>query len=96
MKPIVFFGILLLVCCSGCASSMKIFIQPLSGNAITLEVEPSDTIYDVKMKIQERDRVTPEQQYLNFDGKQLENNRTLSYYHIQEESKLYLVLRPSG
>ena len=75
---------------------MHIFVFSLTGKVIALEVEPSDMIENVKFKIENKEHIPLHQQQLIAKGKQLEDNRTLSDYNIQNLGRLYLVLSLKG
>ena len=71
---------------------MQIFVKTLTGRHITLNVEPTDTIAAVKIKIQEKEGTLPARQRLIFEGKHLtEEEKTLQDYNIQRDSSIEMV-----
>ncbi|CAF2968897.1 unnamed protein product [Rotaria sp. Silwood2] len=72
---------------------MQISVRTLEGKVITLAVQSTDTIGNVKTTIQGKEGIRTDLQRLIFNNATLENVRTLSSYEIGEESILYLVLR---
>ena len=72
------------------ALAMQIFVKTQTGKHITLEVEPTDKIEDIKKKFQDKEGIAPDQQILTFAGKILEDGNTLQDYSIQKDSILCL------
>jgi hypothetical protein len=77
---------------SDAMSGMQIFVETITGATLTLDVEVSDSIENIKQKVQDRGAPAPDMQRLVFAGQLLEDGRTLFDYNIQNESTLQLTL----
>lgn len=73
----------------------QIYVKTPTGKSLTLDVQGSDTIEEVKKKIQDKEGIPPHEQTLIFDGRPLEDRITLSQFVIQDGSTLHLVLKSS-
>ena len=88
-------ALMLMVISTNSAWAMQIFVKTFAGKHITLEVEPTDRIEDIKLKIQDKEGFAPGEQILMFAGKGLEDGNTLQDYSIIKDSTLNLVLKNS-
>lgn len=72
--------------------AMQIFVRKQDSTNITLDVDPTDTIQNVKGIIEVELAIPPNQQRLSFANKQLEENRTLADYNIQKDNIINLIV----
>ena len=73
-------------------TGIQLFVKTLTGKIITLEVEASDTIENVKTKIEDEEDIPPDKQMLIFRGQKLNDGYTLSEYNIVVKSEIHLIL----
>lgn len=69
------------------------FIKIISGKTITVDLVEKDTMENVKAKIRNKEGIPSNLQTLMFEGKILEDNRTMEDYRIRNGSTLHLILK---
>lgn len=75
------------------ADAMQIFVKNMHGVTITLEVDRTTTIEEIKQKIQDKKGWLAENMRIIFAGKQLDDGRTLADYNISPDATLHLCMR---
>ena len=73
-------------------AAFTIFVKDTTGRTLTLEVKASDTVANVKTKIQDREGIPPDRQCLVFAGRPLDDACTLQDYNIQQESTIDMLV----
>jgi hypothetical protein len=67
-------------------------VKTVTGKTVTIDVQVSDTIEDVKLKIHDKTNIiTTGKFFLTFEGHRLEDNRTLGDYNIIRDSTIWMV-----
>jgi len=74
----------------------QFFVKNLAGKTITIDLNPNMTIRQVKEHVEQVENIPVDQQRLIYQGKQLEDDRTLSDYNIEKDATIHLVLRLRG
>ncbi|KAK7452162.1 hypothetical protein VKT23_020790 [Stygiomarasmius scandens] len=77
-------------------NGFQVFVRTLTGKTVTFQVDPLDTVLDLKSSIQDKEGIPLEQQRLIFSRKQLEDGKTLSSYSIRHGSTIHVVVRLRG
>lgn len=72
---------------------MKIFVENHTKKRISIELNRCNKIIDIKTKILEIEGIKPENQYLTFERQELDDNNTLNYYSIQDNSTIFMTVR---
>ena len=67
-------------------------MKTLTQKTVTINVDANGTIARFKYSIQDKEGIPPDQLRLLFSGKKLENEKTISYYNIQRESTIHIIL----
>ena len=70
---------------------MRIYVNQLGVKKISLDIEPSTRIEDLKILIKKEIDIDEYNQRLFFNNKQLLDNQTLDYYNVIEESTLFVI-----
>ncbi|CAB9503039.1 Polyubiquitin (Fragment) [Seminavis robusta] len=75
---------------------INVIVRTLTGKTIPVKVNPGETVGMLKIKIQNKEGIPPDQQRLIFGGRQLEDQNSLFRYHIPHEGTIHLILRLGG
>ena len=75
---------------------MQLLVKTVSGRTLALEVQPSETVEDVKKMLQEKENIDYENQRLVFAGKELEDTETIGSYNIAGEATVEMLFKMAG
>lgn len=77
-----------------CLLEMQILVKNFKGNSISLDVDPTDSVLELKKKIQREEHHPVHTQFLTYLDKVLEDERTIAEYKIHENAIVTLAVRP--
>eukprot|EP00003_Mantamonas_plastica_P008070 TRINITY_DN1696_c0_g1_i2.p1 TRINITY_DN1696_c0_g1~~TRINITY_DN1696_c0_g1_i2.p1 ORF type:complete len:104 (+),score=37.92 TRINITY_DN1696_c0_g1_i2:218-529(+) len=72
-------------------STFQIYHKNISGKTITLAVNGSSTISDIKEIVHSNEGISPDKIKVIYAGKLMEDDSTLDECNIQKESTIHLV-----
>jgi ubiquitin len=77
-------------------SSIQIFVKSPCGKTLSLEVENTETVQNLKAKIQDKEDSQSSEQRLVYNGKVLEDGNTLASYAISNDSVIHMTFKTRG
>ncbi|EDO08561.1 ubiquitin family protein [Babesia bovis T2Bo] len=75
---------------------MTVQVQTMLGQKIEVEVDPNDTVLEFKKKLSKKQKLPVDQQRIIYQGKMLQDHKTLAEYNIQNNAVIHMVLRLRG
>jgi len=72
-------------------SHMQVMVHTINNKTITIDVEPSDEVRNIKYKIEEKSGIPKDFQKLMFSGKEMKNEETINYYDIKHGDTIRMV-----
>ncbi|GFE55063.1 ubiquitin [Babesia ovis] len=75
---------------------MRVQVQTMMGQKLEVEVDPNETVLEFKKKLSKKQKLPVDQQRIIYEGKMLQDNKTLADYNIKNNSVIHMVLRLRG
>lgn len=75
---------------------MRVQVNTMLGEKVEVEVEETETVADLKKKLSKKQKIPADQQRIIYEGKLLQDNKTLAEYNIKNNSVIHMVLRLRG
>ena len=75
---------------------ISVSVKMLTGQTILVDTNTADTVEEMKLKVQDKEGIPPDQQRIIHTGLRLLDARTLSSYKIEDGTILHLNIRLRG